>query len=80
MNTSDKAWTAVGLSTEQLEEVKAIQTMCQTDCKALQESGESDAAVADAMIERHRESIRAILSSEQYEKWLAWCSQRPAKG
>lgn len=80
LNTSDEAWSALGLNTEQLEQVKAIQTLCQTDCMAIQETGESDPALAQAMLEKHRENIRAVLTKEQYDKWLAWCDQRPAKG
>lgn len=80
LSTSDEAWASLGLSSEQLEQVKAVQTLCQTDCTAMQERGGSDPALAQAMLEKHRENIRTVLSKEQYGKWLAWCEERPAKG
>jgi len=80
MTTTDEAWTSIGLTPQQLEEVRAIQTLCETDRTALQETGERDPELAQAMLEKHRENIRAVLSREQYEKWQQWCDKRPAKG
>jgi hypothetical protein len=80
LNTTDEAWASIGLSTEQLAEVRSIQTLCETDCTALQETGERDPELAQAMLEKHRENIRAVLTKEQYGKWLTWCDDRPAKG
>lgn len=80
LNTTDETWTSMGLAPEQIEEVKAIQTLCETDCTAMQETGKRDPALAQAMLEKHRENIRAVLSKEQYDKWQTWCEQRPAKG
>jgi hypothetical protein len=80
LNTTDEAWTALGLSAEQLEQVKSVQTLCETDCTAMQESGQSDPALAQAMLDKHRENIRSVLTKEQYDKWLTWCDDRPAKG
>lgn len=80
LNTTDETWTAMGLTSEQLDQVKAIQTLCQTDCTAMQERGGSDPAMAQAMLEKHRENIRTVLSKDQYDNWLAWCGERPTKG
>jgi len=80
LNTTDETWTAMGLSSEQVEQVMAIQTLCQTDCTAMQERGGSDPALAQAMLEKHRETIRGILSKDQHAKWIAWCAERPVKG
>jgi hypothetical protein len=80
LNTTEETWTALGLTSEQLDQVKAIQTLCQTDCTALQERGGSDPAMAQAMLEKHRENIRTVLSKDQYAKWLDWCGERPTKG
>lgn len=80
LNTTERTWTSLGLAPEQIEEVKAIQTLCETDCTALQETGERDPELAQAMLEKHRENIRAVLTKEQYGKWQQWCDKRPAKG
>ena len=80
LTTTDEVWTSLGLSAEQLEKVKSIQTICQTDCVALQEGGGSDPALAEAMLQKHREDMRATLTKDQYDKWIEWCEQRPTKG
>lgn len=80
LNTTEETWSAVGLTPEQIEEVMTIRTLCETDCTALQQTGERDPELAHAMLEKHRENLRAVLSREQYDKWQKWCEKRPAKG
>ncbi len=80
LSTEEQAWTALGISSEQLEQVRSIQTMCETDCRALKETGGTDPAMAQAMLEKHRESLRETLSKEQYASWLEWCAGRTVKG
>lgn len=80
LNTTDEVWSAVGLSGEQLKEVRSIQTLCQTDCTALQERGGSDPALAEAMLQKYREDVRKLLTKDQFDQWNSWCDKRPAKG
>lgn len=78
--TTAEDWTAMGLTTAQVEEVQAVQTECKTACVALKETGREDPAMSQAMLEKHRERIRTVLTKEQYDKWVAWCSTRPSRG
>ena len=80
LNTNDEVWISLDLSAEQLEQVKSIQTICQTDCMALQEGGGTDAALAEGLLQKHREDVRRVLTKDQFDKWTAWCAERPAKG
>lgn len=80
LNTNDEVWISLDLSAEQLEQVKSIQTICQTDCMALQEDGDMDPELAEGLLNKHREGIRRLLTKDQYDKWIAWCAERPAKG
>jgi len=80
LSTTAEDWTAIGLTAAQVADVQAIQTQCKTDCIALKETGGSDPAMGKGMLEKHRSHIQAVLTAEQYEKWLVWCSTRPSHG
>ena len=71
---------ALDLTTQQLEEVQAIQTICKTDCLAISETGERDASTAAAVLEQHEEKVRKVLTAEQYTNWRAWCEDRTTRG
>lgn len=80
LNTNDEVWVSLDLSAEQLDQVRSIQTICKTDCMALQESGDVDPALAEGLLHKHQEEVRRVLSKEQFEQWTAWCAERPTKG
>ncbi|MEO8067837.1 MAG: hypothetical protein ABI599_09115 [Flavobacteriales bacterium] len=75
--TDATVWASLGLSEEQLKKVQSIQTQCKTDCVTGQESGEVAPELAGAALKRHEEDVEKILTEEQYNKWMKWCSERP---
>lgn len=70
-------WGALGLTAEQITQVQAVQTDCKTDCVALKQTAATDPAMSHAALEKHQERIGRILTKEQYDKWIAWCKERP---
>jgi hypothetical protein len=80
LNTTDQAWNDLGITSDQLDQVKSIQTLCETEHKALMEARDTDTSMEQALLERHRESTRAALTTEQYAHWLRWCAGRPTDG
>jgi hypothetical protein len=72
-------WTAIGLNDEQMERVKAIQGTCRTDCMATKENGAQDAPVSKAIVEKHEQEVKQVLTPDQWAKWQAWCRERPAR-
>ena len=72
-------WTAIGLTSDQVKRVQGIQTDCKTDCAVISETGVKDATTSRSALEKHEARIRKVLSLDQYNKWIEWCSQRPMK-
>jgi len=75
LNTDERAWSSLGLTTEQVSQVRAIQTECKTDCVALNKEAARDGAMSPAILAKHQERIQNVLTQEQYGKWLEWCSE-----
>lgn len=80
LSTTVEDWGALGLTSEQVQQVQAIQTACKTDCAATPETGTRDSKMSEAIMEKHRERIQKILGDAQYDKWLQWCGKRPIGG
>ena len=77
MKTSAEAWTSLGLSKDQLTKVQEIQSVHRKECGAMkaEEKAEDKAELA----EKHQSQIKEVLTADQYNKWLAWCAQQPAR-
>ncbi len=70
-------WGALGLTAAQIAQVQAVQTDCKTDCVALKQKTTTAAAMSPAILEKHQERIGRILTKKQYDKWIAFCKERP---
>lgn len=77
VETEDQAWSAIGLSEDQLAKVKSMQTACKTDCAITPESKGMDAEISGAVLKRYEEQLHALLTPEQWAKWTKWCAGRP---
>ncbi len=77
--TDEVTWTAIGLSGEQLDKVRSMQTACKTECAATPEATQPDARISGAVLKRYEEELRTILDKDQYAKWEKWCSERPGQ-
>jgi hypothetical protein len=77
--TDETVWISMGLSAEQIEKVKSIQTQCKTDCVGPLEGGERDPELSGAALKHHEEELQKVLTEEQYSKWTKWCNERPGK-
>ncbi len=80
LSTTVEDWNSLGLTSEQVQQVQAIQTACKTDCTATPETGTRDPKLSEAIMEKHRERFQKVLGDAQYEKWLEWCTTRPIGG
>ena len=80
MNTDEQAWSALGLTAEQVRQVRGIQTECKTDCVAMNKEAAREGAMSPAILAKHQERIQKVLTPEQYAKWLVWCSDHAGKG
>lgn len=68
-------WTDLGLSAEQLEKVKVIQTSCKKEYEAAKAAGTKYTEAS-----RHEADLKTVLTPDQYTKWSQWCSaDRAAK-
>ncbi len=70
MMASDKDWASLKLSAEQTEKVKGIQAECMKECGAMMKT---DPKMAK-MMDKHEANVKAVLTPEQYENWMKWCS------
>jgi hypothetical protein len=74
--TDEKAMTSLGFTADQMTKVKEIQAAHKKECAGMEKaSGEAKTAVAD----KHEEQLKAALPNEQYNKWVAWCTERSGK-
>lgn len=77
--TDETVWISMGLSAEQIEKVKSIQTQCKTDCVGPLEGGEKDPELSGAALKHHEDELKKALTEEQYAKWTKWCNERPGR-
>lgn len=77
LHTTAEEWSTLHVTQEQLDQVKAIQTDCKTDCMAPKEEGVAkDPETSRALLMKHEERLRAVLNADQYGQWLKLCEQR----
>jgi hypothetical protein len=78
--TTTEEWVALGLTTEEVEKAKAIQTECKTDCVAVEEHKAGPEKLSAPIVALHRERLREMLGEERYQRWLTLCAKRPSDG
>jgi hypothetical protein len=80
METTASDWKTIGLDADQLAKVQDIQSMCKKECASVKadKTGTVDLDHQAAMA-KHTADVKSTLSPEQYDKWVAWCSQRSTK-
>ena len=77
LKTSDAEWKALGLTTEQMTKVKAIQDEHTKACASMKkdEAGvKRDDASSAALADKHEASIKEVLSPTQYDSWKKQCT------
>ncbi len=77
---TDEQWTALGITTDQLDQVRSVQTACKTDCMATTPGAKESGRLSKATLVKHTQAIQGILTAEQFEKWSTLCAERPTKG
>lgn len=75
--TTPEAWTSLGLTPEQMGKVRDIQATHKKECAAHDASTAAEAKTK--LADKHEGQIKEVLTSDQYTKWMTWCSQQPAK-
>ena len=74
MQASDKEWASLGLTAEQTTKVKAIQEEHTRDCAG---KAKDEASAAKSM-DKHEARIKEVLTPEQYDQWMKWCTAQAA--
>jgi len=70
MKTTEAEWKSLGLSADQITRVKAIQDEHTKACAGMKK----DDARADAMVDKHEESLKEVLTPLQFENWQKQCT------
>lgn len=78
LKTTEAEWKALGLTVEQMTEVKAVQAEHEKACAGMKKD---DAAGAAAMVDQHEARIKELLTPTQYDSWQKQCTAMatPAK-
>ncbi|MEZ4791552.1 MAG: hypothetical protein R2811_16255 [Flavobacteriales bacterium] len=76
--TDEATWMSLQLTSEELDQVQALQTACTTDCTSKKSA--SDPVTLGAIMDKYVADVRKVLGEERYLKWVQWCKERPAKG
>ncbi|MCB9165686.1 MAG: hypothetical protein H6590_03355 [Flavobacteriales bacterium] len=79
LNTPKEAWVGIGLSSAEVEKVMDLQTVCETECTSLNETGRYDLEKNAAVLNLYHDKLRALVGDEHYDKWLDWCAKRTGK-
>ncbi|MEO7081783.1 MAG: hypothetical protein ABIY71_09660 [Flavobacteriales bacterium] len=76
-STTDKDWSSLGLSKEQTTQVKQVQSdwLAENAKVADVKAG----TMASPMMNSYEGKVQAVLSPEQYENWVKWCSTHASK-
>jgi hypothetical protein len=76
--TDDATWMSLKLTTDELQQVRSLQTACKTDCTSKENA--SDPVTVGAVMDKYVTDVRTVLGEERYAQWVQWCKERPAKG
>lgn len=77
MNADAQAWSSLGLTSDQTRRVQEIQAQCKKECEGMKGSADKDHM--RTMSDKHDAQIKAVLSPDQYSKWVAWCGTQGMK-
>ena len=76
-STTDKDWASLGLSADQTTKVKSIQT---ESMKANDKMKADHMETKESpMMDKYEGEVKSVLTPEQYDKWVKWCTTRAAK-
>ena len=78
-STTDKDWSSLGLTKDQTAQVKAVQA----DWRKEEGSKTMDSKTGtkeSPMANSYEAKVQSVLSPEQYENWLKWCSTHANTG
>lgn len=76
MATTVEEWSRTGANSDQVEQLRALQSRCHTDCTSEDGTRKEDEAMI-AVLRKYEEEVARILSSEQFARWKTWCAERP---
>lgn len=77
-STTDKDWTTLGLNAEQSAKVKELQAEWRANESAKTVNAKTDARSAPVM-DSYEAKVKDVLTPEQYESWVKWCSTHANK-
>lgn len=77
-STTDKDWKALNLDAEQTAEVKDIQSEWRAE-QSTQAKSSKDAMNKSPMMDSYEAKVKDVLTAEQYDKWVEWCSTHANK-
>jgi hypothetical protein len=78
LGTFDDRWNALRLSEDQLHRMRLVQSACREECEGAVGRKPND-PISNANGSTVLAEVKNILTSEQYEAWVAFCSEGPAK-
>ena len=76
-STTDKDWSSLGLSKEQTAQVKQVQSDWLAENAKVADA--KAGTMASPMMNSYEGKVQAVLSPEQYENWVKWCSTHASK-
>lgn len=74
--TTDAEWKTLGLTAEQITQVKSIQDEHKTACAGMKKDDVSTAVVSD----EHEERIKNVLTPTKYDSWKKSCTAMATPG
>lgn len=69
LKTTEAEWKTLGLTADQITRVKAIQDEHKKACAGMKK----DDARVEAMVDKHEESLKEVLTPVQFENWKKQC-------
>ncbi len=77
-STTNEDWKNLGLSEEQSAKVKDIQA----ECMKMEHNMKADQTTTkeSPMMEKYEDRVKEVLTPDQYNKWVKWCSTHAQRG
>lgn len=77
-STTDKDWGSLGLNSEQAAQVKQLQADWRKEESS--KAAEAKAGTKESPImDSYEAKVQSVLSPEQYQNWVKWCSTHASK-
>lgn len=77
MGTPISTWQRLQLTTDQMERMRRVQEACKEECD-LPDVKKVDNPISNADGTMVMSEVKYILSKEQYQAWVAYCTASPA--